>query len=196
MQTWFRRCSTLAVLTMAAAAVGAAPASAQSVTYGILAGADFTDMSSADFSATTSTGYAGGLYAGIPFGKSLVFEPELLYANKGANIEGTGTTLNLNYLEIPLLLRYNFTPDGGPFAYIGPYVAFNMDCNTTGKLDTVTCSDANVSANTTFGGAVAIGFQKSAWGFDIRYEYDFGDAVDAGPGKNSALMALLRLAVK
>ena len=42
-------------------------------------------------------------------------------------------------------------------------------------------SDALVQRpNTVFGGAIGIGFQKSAWGFDLRYEYDFTDAVDDG----------------
>jgi hypothetical protein len=196
MQNWIRRCSTLAVLALAATAATAAPASAQSVSYGILAGASFSDMMNTDFTATTSTGFAGGFYAGIPLKTSLVLEPELLYTNKGANIEGASATVNLNYIEIPVLLRYNFNPDGGPFAYVGPYVGFNMDCNTTTPLATVNCSDASVNANTVFGGALGVGFQKSAWGFDLRYEYDFTDAVDSGPGKNSTFMALLRLAVK
>jgi len=196
MQNWFRRCSTLAALALAASAATAAPASAQSVSYGILAGASFSDMMSTDFSATTSVGFAGGLYAGIPLKTSLVLEPELLYTNKGANIEGTSSTVNLNYIEVPVLLRYNFNPDGGPFAYAGPYVGFNMNCNTTTPVATADCSGTSVNANTVFGGALGIGFQKSAWGFDLRYEYDFSDAVDAGPGKNSAFMALLRLAVK
>jgi hypothetical protein len=196
MQTWIRRCSTLATIALAASAAAAAPASAQSVSYGILAGASFSDMMSTDFSATTSAGFAGGLYAGIPLGKSFTLEPELLYTNKGANVEGASATVNLNYIEIPVLARYNFTTDGGPFAYAGPYVGFNMNCNTTTTLATTNCSDASVNANTVFGGALGVGFQKSAWGFDLRYEYDFTDAVDAGPGKNSAFMALLRLAVK
>jgi len=196
MQNWTRPRVTLAALALAALALTAAPAAAQSVTYGILAGASLSDFSNADVPTSTSAGFAGGFYAGVPLKTSLVLEPELLYTNKGANITGTSTTANLNYIEIPVLVRYNFNPDGGPFAYAGPYVGFNIDCNTTTPIATINCSDASVNANTVFGGAVGIGFQKWAWGFDLRYEYDFSDAVDAGPGKNSAFMVLLRLAVK
>jgi len=187
---------TLAALGLAAMAAITAPAAAQSVSYGILAGASLSDFANADVPASTSAGFAGGFYAGVPLRTSLVLEPELLYTNKGANLTGSSATVNLNYIEVPVLLRYNFNPDGGPFAYAGPYVGFNIDCNTTTTVATVNCSDASVNANTVFGGALGIGFQKSAWGFDLRYEYDFSDAVDAGPGKNSAFMALLRLAVK
>ena len=44
MQNWFRRCSTLAALALAVSATTAAPASAQSVTYGLLAGAAFRTL--------------------------------------------------------------------------------------------------------------------------------------------------------
>jgi hypothetical protein len=180
----------------------ATPASAQKrATVGFLAGADFTTLTGADSlmgtdaSFRSSTGFAGGFFVAIPVAKSLVVEPELLYTNKGAGIEGTGTSFNLNYIEIPVLLRYEFTPDGGPFAYAGPYIGFNVKCNTVVDTLPVPCADQQVEANTSFGGAIGVGFQKQAWGFDIRYEYDFSEAVKDESAHNSALMVLLRLTV-
>jgi len=197
MRTWFRRCSTLAGLVLAVIALTATSAAAQTkLTFGFLAGADFTMLAdTANTSFRSSTGFAGGFFVGIPVAKSLVLEPEILYANKGAGFQGTDTTFNLNYIEIPVLLRYEFTPDGGPFAYVGPYVAFNVKCNTVIDTLPVPCADDGVQPNTVIGGAVGVGFRKEAWGFDIRYEYDFGDAIKQESGRNSALMVLLRLAV-
>ncbi|HQR18935.1 MAG TPA: outer membrane beta-barrel protein, partial [Gemmatimonadales bacterium] len=111
-------------------------------------------------------------------------------------IEGPEIVFNVNYIEIPGLLRYEFTPDNpGPFAYAGPYVAFNVKCNTVVDTLPVPCADDDVQANTVVGGAVGIGFQRGMWGFDIRYEYDFGDAIKQEDGHNSALMILLRAAL-
>lgn len=204
MLTWFRRCSILAGLAIAATTLTVTPAAAQDKTpptFGFLAGADFTTITgvddSSDVTYKTSTGIAAGFFANIPFGSSFVLEPELLYANKGANVEGEEITANLNYIEIPVLARYNFKADGGPFAYAGPYVGFNVKCSATVDTLSVPCEelDGSPQANTVFGGAVGIGYQNAQWGFDIRYEYDFTDAIKDEKGRNSAIMVLLRLVV-
>jgi hypothetical protein len=163
MRTWFRRCSTLAGLALAATALTATSASAQQQTKaGFLGGAAFTTLMS---------------------------------VNKGAGIKDTDVTLNLNYVEIPVLLRYEFTEGGGPFAYVGPYVGLNVKCNTVVDTLPVPCADQGVDASTDFGGTIGIGFRKEAWGFDIRYDYGFTDAVKDEKGKNSAVMVLLRVGV-
>jgi len=196
MLTWFRRCSSLAAAAIALTAVPAAAQDKAPPAFGFLAGADFTtildDTSSAEFK--TSTGFVAGFFANVALGRSVVLEPEFLYASKGANIEGAEVTFNLNYIEIPVLARYNFKPDGGPFAYAGPYVGFNVTCNSVVDTLPVECPD-EVQPNTVFGGAVGVGYQNARWGFDIRYEYDFSDAIKDEPGKNSAIMVLLRLVV-
>lgn len=198
MQTWIRRRSALAGLALVGVTLAATPLAAQEkATVGFLAGASFTTLTGTDSSVSTSssTGFAGGVYLGIPVARSLVLEPEVLYANKGAGIEGTGETLNLNYIEIPVLLRYQFTPDGGAFAYLGPYVGFNVKCNTVVDTLPTTCTDQSLQPNTVFGGAIGVGFQKEAFGFDLRYEYDFTSAFQDEKGRNSAFMVLIRVAV-
>jgi hypothetical protein len=197
MHTWFRRCPTLAGLALAATAFTATSALAQAQPKaGFLGGAAFTTLTGVDsISVRSSTGFAGGFFVAIPVAKSLMVEPELMYINKGAGIENTEVTLNLNYVEIPVLLRYEFTEGGGPFAYIGPYVGLNVKCNTVVDTVSVPCSDQNVDASTDFGGTIGVGFRKEAWGFDIRYDYGFTDAIKDEKGKNSALMVLLRVGV-
>jgi hypothetical protein len=174
------------------------PAAAQQKSsVGFLAGADFTTLAGTDSAneVRSSTGFAGGVYVGIPVAKSVIIEPELLYINKGAGLKNTDVTLNLNYIEIPVLVRYEFKPEGGPFAYVGPYVGLNVKCNTSVDTTATPCADQAIQTNTVFGGTVGIGFQQTRWGFDIRYDYDFGNAVKEFDGKNSALMILLRAAL-
>jgi hypothetical protein len=197
MRTWFRRCSTLAGLALAATALTATSASAQQQTKaGFLGGAAFTTLMSVDsVSVRSSTGFAGGFFVSVPVAKSVMVEPEILYINKGAGIEDTEVTLNLNYVEIPVLLRYEFTEGGGPFAYVGPYIGLNVKCNTVVDTLAVPCSDQGVDASTDFGGTIGVGFRKEAWGFDIRYDYGFTDAIKDEKGKNSALMVLLRVGI-
>jgi len=198
MRTWFRRCSTLAGLALTALALTATAASAQQkADIGFLGGAAFTTLMSTDSSVSpqSSTGFAGGFFVGIPVAKSLMVEPELLYVNKGAGVEGEPFTLNLNYFEIPVLLRYQFTQDGGPFAYVGPYVGFVVKCSTSVDTVSTPCADQDIQTSTDFGGTIGVGYRKNAWGFDIRYDYGFTDAIKDEKGKNSALMVLLRVAL-
>ncbi len=198
MRTWFRRCSTLAGLALAAVAFTATSASAQKKSeVGFLGGASFSTLMSTDTGVTpkSSTGFAGGFFVAIPVAKSLMVEPEILYINKGSGFEEEEFTLNLNYIEIPVLLRYEFSQDGGAFAYIGPYIGLNVKCNATVDTMPVPCADENVEPKTDFGGTIGVGYRKAAWGFDIRYDYGFTDVITDEKGKNSALMILLRVGI-
>ncbi len=198
MRTWFRRSLAVTGLAFTVLAATATSAAAQQQTEaGFLGGASFSTLTGLDDSVSvrSSTGLGLGFYVAVPVAKSVKVEPEILYVNKGAGFEDDGFTLNLNYIEIPVLLRYQFTENGGPFAYVGPYIGFNVTCNTSVDTVSVTCKDQSVEANTTFGGTIGVGFQRGAWGFDARYDFGFSNAIKDENGKNSALMILLRLAV-
>jgi hypothetical protein len=220
----FIRTSALAALAFGAFAL---TAQAQSTTtFGVLGGVDFAsfngsdaDLSSVGFNKGSSTGFIGGFFADIPAGKSLIVEPELLYVNKGAtyslNVTGASgdLSLNLDYVEIPVLLRYNFKPEGGPYVLIGPDIAFNVTCNVSGTgavapvLDSLpgkSCVDLGTMAgvpfdasSVTFGGIVGLGFQHQKFGLEGRYEFDFDDAFQSGDNiKNAVWEILVRYSIK
>lgn len=213
------RSITLAAAALFAAA-GALPAQS-AVTYGVVAGIDFATFtgSDADLSALgldkgTLTGFLGGVFVDIPVGTSLVVEPQAIYVGKGAtySLNESGfsgdVTFDLEYIEIPALLRYNFRPSGGPYALVGPTVAFNISCSLSGSGDAdlakTDCADIGAIAgvpfdatSVTFGGVVGLGFQRGKLGFEGRYEWDFSEAYkDAGAVKNSAWEILLRYQFK
>jgi hypothetical protein len=220
----FKRISALAALALGALAFSAQAQNA--TTVGVIAGVDFSsfngsdaDLSSVGFDKGSSTGFIGGVFVDIPAGKSLVFEPELLYVNKGAtyslNVSGASgdLNLNLNYIEVPVLLRYNFKPSGGLYLLIGPDVAFNVACNASGSGDVApvldglpgkTCVDLGTLAgvpfdaeSVTFGGIVGLGFQHQKFGLEGRYEFDFGDAFQGGDNiKNAVWEIMLRYTIK
>lgn len=188
------RVSALAALTLAAVT---ATASAQSTTkFGAVAGVDFSTLTGDSVSGLSSkTGFAGGLYVGFPMGKSLEIEPELLYVNKGAkdNSVTPNQTIGMNYIEIPVLLRYNFNPAGGPFLLLGPAVGFSASCNFTSGGATASCKGLGADVQTTFGGVIGLGFQKNRFGLEGRYEYDFGNAFKNTSAKNAVWEILARV---
>ena len=190
----FFRVSALAALTLAAAS---ATASAQSsMKIGALAGVDFTNLTGDDVSDLSSkTGFIGGLYVGFPMGKSIVLEPEVLYVNKGAkdNSVSPTQTLGINYIEIPVLVRYNFKADGGPFILLGPSVGFSTSCTFSNGAASADCKGLGADVQTTYSGIVGLGFQKGRFGLEGRYDFDFGDAFKDLMAKNTAGEILARV---
>jgi len=199
-----RKCFRISVLAALALSVSAMTAEAQGAkSFGILAGVDFTSLSGTDFDNTGSlTGFIGGLYLGIPAGKSAVIEIDALYAGKGASDNNSSFNIRTGYIEVPVLFRYNFKPEGGLFVLAGPAVGFNISCNISDGTNSFSCPDyAGFDAQTTFGGVLGLGFQKQRFGIEGRYDFDFGNAfkfTDGDPvnGKNAAWEILARIMVK
>lgn len=82
-------------------------------------------------------GYSGGAFVSLPIGNVFSLRPEILFTNNGANFEssedglGSKMAINLNWLNIPVLLVLNLTPNIRVFG--GPY--FDIFLNGTMKLE-------------------------------------------------------------
>lgn len=107
--------------------------------FGLRLGAGFTTVNSDDSrldGGTTKTGLNVGIAAGYQLIPSspLYFETGLYYTEKGGkgNYEGKKFSYNLNYLELPLLLKYAI-----PFADRGtvqPFAGGYLACGVGGKV--------------------------------------------------------------
>ena len=107
--------------------------------YGLRLGAGFTTVNSDDSRLDGGTSKAGlnlGFAAGFQIVPSspLYFETGLYYTEKGGkgSYDAKKFTYNLNYLEVPLLLKYAI-----PFSYRGsvqPYVGGYLACGISGKV--------------------------------------------------------------
>lgn len=82
--------------------------------FGVKAGMNYSnvwDEQGQDFRANAKVGFAGGLFFGIPIGRYLGFQPELLFSQKGFQASGTlsdspySFTRTTSYLDIPLQLQ-------------------------------------------------------------------------------------------
>ncbi|HLP14428.1 MAG TPA: porin family protein [Flavobacteriales bacterium] len=104
----------------------------ETLTFGIKAGGNYSnvwDEQGQDFEADSKLGFAGGFFLGIPFGKSLGFQPEILLSQKG--FKGAGTLLGFpysfsrttTYIDLPLQIQIKpskfFTFLAGPqYSYL------------------------------------------------------------------------------
>jgi hypothetical protein len=122
-------------------------ASAQTFDLGLEAGANFSSLIGKDINsfgdATGSRlGFVGGGFLSLNFGSSFAIRPEVLYEQKGAAISGTSTTTELDYIEVPVLLKIGLgTPVFNPNILIGP----SFDWNTLAKDSNGSISNINSS---------------------------------------------------
>lgn len=110
----------------------AAAANAQETRFGVKAGANLANVSGGDLSGNKNlVGLAAGVMADVSFSDLISFHPELLYSQKGAKFESSGSFSGTNYtltqetrtsyLDLPLLLRVKAD---GLFFEAGPQVGF------------------------------------------------------------------------
>ena len=105
---------TFFTLTIIAFCAGGALA--QGISGGIKVGANFAnqkmDYEGFDFSPKSRTSLHGGLFLTIMMSETFGVQPELLYNSVGSKIEFMGQegVSRLNYVSVPLMLRYNPVP--------------------------------------------------------------------------------------
>lgn len=161
------------MLSLALAALTAGQVAAQSFDLGVEAGANFSTLVGSDATTLNSgnalnskLGFVGGGYLCLNFGTSFGIRPELLYEQKGAAISGTSTTTELDYIEIPVLLKFGLgTPVFNPSILLGPSFAWN----TVAQGGGVNIKGIN-SSDTGLVGGVELDFSK----FLISGRYELG----------------------
>jgi hypothetical protein len=167
----------LAGVARPAGAQSPAEAPAQTKTFGIIGGVDFATLAGSDVSNTSSrTGFMGGLFLGVMVGRSVEVEPEVLYSMKGSSFTDSDTTLALDYIEVPILVKLHLQPEGGMYLLAGPAADFHVSCKAVGAI-TIDCADFGLSPNLTFGGIVGLGYTRGRVGVEGRYDFDFSDAL-------------------
>nr|GFD13455.1 hypothetical protein [Tanacetum cinerariifolium] len=93
---------------------------AQSIKYGVKAGASLTNFSGKDSDGYKNKfGFNGGVAANFGLNDMFSIQPEVLYSMKGAKANGTDVRLNLNYIDVPVLAKIS-TGETGLFFELGP----------------------------------------------------------------------------
>lgn len=157
-----------------------------------------------------------GLLAGVSYVANLsgpwAIEMDGLFSMKGAkgNDEGTSIALKLNYIEVPLLLRYNMASSGNatPHLAAGVSLAYQASCNVEGTDSGVTVSfdcdefsEESGSEFKSFDAGVVVGggidFKSGTRTFTIGARYTFGlmDVADDAKLQNRAFQLYAGVAI-
>lgn len=155
--------------------------------FGLRLGASFSTVISDDpylDSGSARTGLNVGAYMGVPLSRytPVYLEGGLVYNEKGGK-QGSGRdkfTYGLNYLQLPLTVKYSFSPDGH-FA-VQPYAGGYLACGVGGKIKNFGEREAYSSFGDDkpgqprfdrFDGGIKVGcgFAYDALYADLSYEY-------------------------
>lgn len=117
-------------------------AQAQNFQIGIKAGANLTKVTGKSFNEEFDLGYQAGFWSDIKLSKDFGIQPEVLFTQSGTTrssgfasiyntllAPGAVNNIKLNYLTIPLLLRYSVTKNLA--LHVGPQYNILMDNGQT-----------------------------------------------------------------
>ena len=114
---------------------------------GLEAGANFSDFLGDTGSVgnlnNQRLGFIGGGYLSLNLSPSFAIRPEVLYEQKGAQISGTSSYAELDYIEIPVLLKFGLgTPIINPNILLGASVGWNILAkDQSGNISNINQSD-------------------------------------------------------
>jgi hypothetical protein len=150
------------------------------------------DSQSNPLETNNKTSFNAGVFANIPLGGVLRFQPEVVYSRQGSKIQfqqsnaplpGTtteNTELDLHYLNVPLMLQVQ--TDGGFFAEVGPQIGFLL----TAKDETDDEDIKDLFKKTDFGGALGLGYlSRVGLGVNARYAMGFSNVFEGVSGNDT-----------
>ena len=174
------------LLTLTVIAIVAASTYAQ-LSGGVKAGLNLTNeklkVESISQSGDMKVGFLIGGYLTAPLAEKLAIQPELFFATGGAkySTDSTGGKVNLGYISVPVLVRYNLTENIN--IQVGPQLGFLLSAKA--KPDGGDSQDVKDSyKGIDFGVAAGLGLEFGAFNASARYYLglantgDFGDTGD------------------
>lgn len=122
---------------------------AQSVQFGIKAGANYANVTGSKINTNAIINYHAGIVAKIGLTKGLSFQPELLYTTQGASYETTLADYKneLGYIVIPAMLQIHLSKS--ITLDMGPQVGFLL--NEKNNFDVQKSNTFDASANAGIG---------------------------------------------
>ncbi len=62
-----------------------------------------------DYESSWGAGFVGGLFLNVPISDKFSIQPEYLFRQMNSEMTDAQATLNLNYLSLPITVKYNLT---------------------------------------------------------------------------------------
>lgn len=136
--------------------------------FGVKAGPTFSSFSSDDLDFKNRTGLQGGIFLGGNRSGLLGLQVEANFIRKKSESEALGKSIEIDYLQVPVLLRLNFgTKSNNGFDFYG-IVGPSMEAKIREKIEGVTFDDGFESFD--LGLMFGAGLEVSRFIVEGRYE--------------------------
>lgn len=152
--------------------------------YGAKLGLSFaginTDYDEFDEFLDSRTGFTAGAFLTYSLNRQFAIQPELLYVSKGAEKDLFFVTpeWSMDYLEIPILLKFDIIPQGPlhPNLFAGPAFALLLSSEISASDYSADVADymKSMDVSLVFGG----GIDYKRITFDVRYTMGLGGVLD------------------
>jgi len=127
------------------------------------------------------SGFIGGAYLTYSLNRQFAVQPEILYVSKGAekDIFIFGAEWIIDYLEVPVLLKFNIAPEGRvrPNLFVGPAMSVLLSSKFHIINEEYDVKDGmkSMDVSLVFGGGVD--YKRVI--FDVRYTLGLVNTIDA-----------------
>lgn len=149
----------------------------QRLSFGIKAGANYSNYVNADFNTQAVAGYHAGALVDFKLTNNLAIQEEFLFSSQGAKVQEElfgKQDINVYYMSVPFLLKYR--TNSGIYIEAGPQVDMRIKDNIP-KTQT-----GDFAKQMSFAAAGGIGFQsKSGLGIGARYVAGLSDVGNFQP---------------
>ena len=159
------------------------------LTFGLKAGANYSDYTGADFGTSALIGFHAGAIVNFRFTDNLSFQEEFLFSTQGAKLKEDQfgkENIDVSYMTVPLLLKYR--TGFGLYIEGGMQEGLRLNENTTESQSGSFAKRLDMAA---IGG---LGFQtKSGFGIGVRYVAGLSNvgnftATDVSPNFKTSVM--------
>lgn len=167
-------CVVLAIIGFMA--LGVASVRAENVMFGVEGGLSLANLKGGDvYNNSIKYGATGGVFGRYTLSDIFAIQPEVLFAMKGAKYEADGikSQQEINYIEIPVLLRATMQNEGKlkPSLFAGPAIGILLSNKITNGEE-IDIKDASNSGDfgLVFGAGAEYMLEKGCVLIDARYE--------------------------
>ena len=159
------------VVLFFAVAIAAFSANAQ-VKFGAKAGINIAKLGGDVSNVDSKVGFVGGVNAQIGLSEAFAIQPEVLYSMEGA--KSGSSKLNLDYINVPVLVKYTIPGTKGLGVYAGPQIGFLASAKS--KSGSTTTDIKSQLKSTNFSGAFGAEYTfMECFVLSARYQAGFSD---------------------
>ncbi len=170
---------TFALMMAAVMLLAVSPLFAKGMMFGVKGGLNMATGTGTDATdLKMKMGIVGGVFMSYDITEIFAVQPELLYSMKGASydIPDVDASMNLNYFEIPLLLKVNFPTEGKikPSLYAGPALGILMSAKSEAEGASEDIKDYMKTMDIGIVAGAGIGYQMEKGMLFLEGRYEIG----------------------